>query len=74
MKYSVAAFILVLTGCTTTTYPYRTVQYCGVEYSDGYDLAKGVLPHPPEPAPRVVIHYTYEDIKSNPFYYPVNTF
>ena len=68
MKYSVVAFILVLTGCTTNA------RYCGVEYSDNYDIARGILPYPPEPAPRVVTRYTYKNIKSNPFYYSVNTF
>lgn len=68
MKLSLLACILIITGCATNA------RYCGIEYSDSYDIAKGILPYPPEPAPRVVTRYTYKDIKSNPFYYSVNTF
>lgn len=53
-----------LSGCASNA------QYCGVEYSDNYDISKGVLPYPPNPSPAVVVPYTTRDIKANPYFYP----
>lgn len=56
--------IVFLGGCANNN------QYCGIEYSNNYDIAKGILPYPPNPTPNVIVPYTYKDIKANPYYYP----
>jgi hypothetical protein len=56
--------IAFLSGCASNE------QYCGIEYSDNYDIAKGILPYPSTHAPAVVVPYTYKDLKNNPYYYP----
>ena len=67
MRYMTLLCILI-TGCCSN------IHYCGVEYSDNYDLSRGILPYPPTLVSRVVINYNYKNIKSNPFYYSANTF
>jgi len=66
LSFCIALTLLTFVGGCAS----NTNQYCGIEYSNSYDLAKCILPWPSEPAPTVVVPYTTKDLESNPYYYP----
>jgi len=65
LSLRIAPILLIFVGGCAS----NTNQYCGIEYSNSYDVAKCILPWPSEPTPTVVVPYTTKDLESNPYYY-----